>query len=97
MSDELLEAMREVDALTPGSPPIYVEPPKPRRGQVVILPRGWTYNSFVDTYFGPGKKKRIEGLTVRNARDPQKLFLDEAADLADVLSMAARTPSRGTR
>lgn len=34
----LLEAMREVDALTPGSPSLYIEIDKPEPKQNIILP-----------------------------------------------------------
>lgn len=84
-----IEAAKEVDALAPAAPPIFVEVTEVlTERHAFILPRGWRYNQFVDAYFGPNGK-RFEGLTVRNMDDPQGFWIKQAADLSDVLTMAA--------
>jgi hypothetical protein len=79
------EALREVDALTPGSPPLHRPTPEPVNaiGPIVtytpwlLIPRGWRYEAQADVYVDP-HGGRIEGEYIRAMANPQLWFINQA-------------------
>lgn len=84
-----LEAAKEVDALTPGSPPLVAPNVPAYQPCRLVLPRGWRYDTHADVYVDP-RGERIGSEFIRATGDPQRWFAQQAADLADSLDMAAR-------
>ena len=87
MSLEYEQACREVDELTPGSPPLFRPP---NQAPPLVLPRGWRYDERDHVYVDP-KGGRIEAEFILSAPcGAQEWFVRQAASLGDVLEMAAK-------
>ena len=76
MDAELEEAMREVDAMLPGTPPI--APPveaTPKRGAFLELPIGWRFDHFTDEFVDTVSGLRHDARTLHLYRGGVQGFL----------------------